>query len=265
MLLQDIDVPNFKGIPPIRRKSASMHIVSINLPMVQLSVIELELYKNPDSLGAYKFEPNQLNPLFLPQKRDNRNTILGTNLHVSPVRQIIFYHQLAFIEPYSSKRKLSIQFGGKIQLDIKYSSFHIQGEYNKVPPLAYTSGDKIFNWEHLREPLSHPYGNNFKELVFIGIWNYKCLQISGHYVQASQLETISNLTPFQLARFPYFENGKKLKIYNAEVSYFFNAKTLMNLSFGVQLRKEHLSLGAKEMELIYFSIGTRLFNRYYDF
>ncbi|HEX2936815.1 MAG TPA: hypothetical protein VHO72_15775 [Bacteroidales bacterium] len=268
ILLQDWGIPMAGKKTPLRRKSATIHTIGYNLKnKIQVALVKMQLYNNPDSFGDYKIRFNQLNPILIPGMNDkNSHAIWGVNIKISPLPNVWLYNQWAFDNLFSKETKrVSLQVGAKYYASIGSHLFYFQAEYNRVPPLTYTSGNKIYNWLHLREPLAHPYGHNFDELVFIATWSYKRLQLCAQANVAKQLESITDTKPYTQATLPYYPNNKKLNYYKAEISYIFNPKTLLNISVGYNYRNEQHATEAGTKHYVYLSFGTRLFNKYYDF
>jgi len=48
----------------------------------------------------------------------------------------------------------------------------LQAEYNQVRPYTYSHNSIILNYAHFNQPMAHLWGANFRELVFIGRYNY---------------------------------------------------------------------------------------------
>ena len=51
------------------------------------------------------------------------------------------------------------------------SNLDLQGEWNRVRPFTYSHTDSVANYTHNNQPLAHPYGASFNELI--GIARYQ--------------------------------------------------------------------------------------------
>ena len=233
----------------------------------QISLVQMQLYNNPDSFGVTHFKLNQLNPILMPDMNDKQShSLWGLNIKVSPLQQLNFYNQWVADNLFSNKnRHIALQAGANYTMNFGTNKFFVQTEYNQVAPMTFTSTNKIYNWKHFREPLAHPYGQNFSETIFICSWDYKRWQLSGQANIAKQLKKITDDKPYKQVTIPYFSNGNKLNWYKAEITFYLNTKTLMNFSLGYVYRKEKLEGGNNSMKYVYFSFNTKLFNKYYDF
>ncbi|MEJ0080427.1 MAG: hypothetical protein WDM78_05610 [Puia sp.] len=64
-----------------------------------------------------------------------------------------------------------------MQLGVKYidmfgvKNLDLQGEMNLMRPYTYSHNDSVANWSHYNQPLAHPFGANFIELI--GILRYQ--------------------------------------------------------------------------------------------
>jgi hypothetical protein len=69
--------------------------------------------------------------------------------------------------------KQAIQVGGKYIDAFKIKNLDLQGEINFVRPFTYSHFDSVANYSHYNQPLAHPLGANFTELI--GIIRYQPL------------------------------------------------------------------------------------------
>jgi hypothetical protein len=268
MLLQEYGFPVAVNVPPFRRKSATVHTVGFNLKnRVQFTLVKMQLYSNPDSVGKYSLTFKQLNPLIFPEQANSKShSIWGFNLKFNPIPNFVVYNQWVIDNLFSKiSRHYAVQVGTKVYGHMGNHTPFLNVEYNRVPAMTYASNNTILGWKHYTEPLAHPYGHNFEEGIVIGGWGYKRWQLSGQVNVARQLETIQNLIPYTRAGLTYYPNDKKLRWYKTELTYYINAKTLMNLSIGYNYRKEVLTKNEYTMNYFYLVFRTQLFNKYLDF
>ena len=69
--------------------------------------------------------------------------------------------------------KQSYQFGIKSYNCFNIKNLFLQGEFNLVKPYMYSHYDGEDNYAHLNQPLAHPWGANFYEIVARAQYNYK--------------------------------------------------------------------------------------------
>lgn len=170
-------------------KYLAMHHLSLNLRHnLNIGIFENVTFSRGDSLQSQSFDPNYLNPvIFIRAAEHNRasldNVILGTDVKWMPFKGLQVYGQLTF-DDFKMKEFLGITSEGSylnkyaIQAGLKYvdafgiSNLDIQAEWNKVRPFTFThnqSGQRLSvndaNYQHFGQPLSHPLGANFWELI----------------------------------------------------------------------------------------------------
>lgn len=69
--------------------------------------------------------------------------------------------------------KQSYQFGVKSFDCFKIKNLFLQGEFNLVRPYMYSHYSGESNYAHLNQPLAHPWGANFYEIIARAQYNYK--------------------------------------------------------------------------------------------
>lgn len=134
------------------------------------------------------FEFQYLNPVILYRAVEHfldspDNVILGLNLKWNPIKHISLYGQFVMDEfKLSEVKKQSGWWANKFgaQIGLKYVNalgidhLDLQIEYNAVRPYTYAHRDtlsslgySVANYSHSNQPLAHPLGANFRELLFI--------------------------------------------------------------------------------------------------
>src|SRR5262249_22762278 len=69
--------------------------------------------------------------------------------------------------------KFAVQLGGKYIDAFGIPNLDLQGEFNIARPFTYSHNTQYGNYSHYQQPLAHPLGANFKELV--GVVRYQPL------------------------------------------------------------------------------------------
>lgn len=266
--IQDLNISNENDNFPFGRRTISEHLLSVNLlKRVQISVIKCEIYDNPDTTGRMKTDVGMFNPVIMPSvSAVNSHSLWGINLKLKVTDQLWMYNQ-CLIDNLFSKNPLrtGIQLGLKYFDMLGIKGLYLQTEYNRISAYAYSSSGKILDWIHYKEPLAHPYGNNFQELVALVSYSWRRWQVGSHTNYARQLKNITDDNAYKSAGLPYFTNGQQLLWQNFQVSWFVNPKSLVNISVGYTYRKEALAGITSATNYFYLAFRTSLINLYEEY
>lgn len=108
------------------------------------------------------------------------NAVAGFDFKANVAHKFQFYGQFLLDEfilseiknnPTSWVNKFGIQAGFKYVDAFNIKNFDIQLEANRVRPFTYSHNDTIANYTHYNQPLAHPLGANFQEII--GIIHYQ--------------------------------------------------------------------------------------------
>ena len=152
------------------------------------------IWPNRDNDGNYRgFDVTYLNPItFLrPLEASNGspdNALLGFTGKYKITDGITFYSQFTldefesknfFSDNGSSRNKYAEQFGirGASLFNVKGLNYLL--EYNTAKPYTYSERGQIENYAENGEPLAHPWGANFREVVGLLNYAYKRFNFSG--------------------------------------------------------------------------------------
>jgi hypothetical protein len=129
------------------------------------------------------FELQYINPVILYRTieggfNSSDNVLLGADFSWNIAKRFQVYGQLLldeflFAALYNPKErgwwgnKSAKQIGLKYTNVVGVDHLDLQVEYNSVRPYTYSHFDSLSNWTHFGQPLTHPLGANFKELVTI--------------------------------------------------------------------------------------------------
>ena len=180
----------------LTKKYMAMHHLSINVTKnVNIGVFESVMFRRENN-----FELQYLNPIIFYRSIEQAlgspdNAFLGFDFKINIPKHVQIYSQFLldefnFSKEFSTpgKSKLYSLFhprkwwGNKFaaQLGIKYidafgvDHLDLQLEANIIRPYTYSHYDTVTSWTHYNQPLAHPLGANFKELIFQV--NYQPLQ-----------------------------------------------------------------------------------------
>ena len=162
----------------VPKKYAAMHHLSLNvLPWLNVGVFESIIFGRKD-----RFEFSYLNPIiFLRSVEGNLgsrdNAVIGADFKANLLKRFQVYGQLTVDEFNVSKlgNDSSGWWGNKFgtQLGLKYidvanvQNLDLQVEWNRVRPFTYTHFDSVSSYTHYNQPLAHPLGANFNEIIAI--------------------------------------------------------------------------------------------------
>lgn len=167
------------GFPP---KYLAMHRLGINLtPRIQLGLFESITYG--DESG--QFDLNYLNPIVFyraieQQGGSTGNALLGMDFRWLPLKGLSLYAQGLIDEFVISEiraddnwwgNKYALQLGTEYADALGIANLDLQLEYNRVRPYTYAHEDLFRSYTHYEQPLAHPLGANFDEVV--GILRYQ--------------------------------------------------------------------------------------------
>ena len=185
--------------------------------------------------------------------------------------------------------KQSYQFGIKSYNCFGIRNLFLQGEFNLVRPYMYSHYDGEDNYAHLNQPIAHPWGANFYELIARAQYNYKRLyfQYKMNFGQWGD-DIMTENGEFQYYGhdiyhnyYDYYHiegnNGKyghylltgelnTLLMNNIVVSWLINPSYNLNVFADITHRNQKIEGGNNLSNfIINFGIRTTLDRKYYDF
>lgn len=107
---------------------------------------------------------------------------LGFDFKANAAKNVQLYGQLLFDDFTNggmftfgdeAKNKKAFQLGGKYVDAFGIANLNLQAEYNTARPYTYTDKWNVNNYQHYNQPLAHPLGANFREIV--GVASYQPL------------------------------------------------------------------------------------------
>lgn len=175
-------------IPPYNRgadrqlpvKYSTTHFLSINAT----KWLNVGLFENVIFQRGDHFSFGYLNPIIFFRAIERGygspdNVNLGFSAKAIPVKNVQIYGQI-FLDEFRSKElfssnkwwgnKYGIQIGAKYFDAFTIKNLDLQFEMNRVRPYAYSHSDSVTNYTHYNQPLAHPLGSGFIEMI--GIANY---------------------------------------------------------------------------------------------
>jgi hypothetical protein len=167
-------------------KYMALHHFSFNVgKKLNIGVFESVIFSPEDSVSQGKFDMAYLNPIIFyraieQQNGSSDNVLLGLDFKWNAIKKVQLYGQLTLDEfVIDNIREGNGWWANKYgaQLGLKYvdvfgvSNLDVQGEVNVVRPYTYSHNTPYGNYSSYRQPIAHPLGANFKEVV--GIVRYQ--------------------------------------------------------------------------------------------
>ncbi|PKP48524.1 MAG: hypothetical protein CVT95_04360 [Bacteroidetes bacterium HGW-Bacteroidetes-12] len=251
------------------RKSMSVHYLNwIATKWLHLGVFESTIWQTESQSGTKPYNFMQLNPILFLNTLNagfdgNDNSQLGINTKIKFPFKTIIYGQLMY-----DGNEINTKYG--YQAGIKYfgiSGLTLQAEFNKVEPYTFSSELPLQNYSHFNEPLAHPLGANFTEIV--GIVNYKYKRI---FTQAKATVAQTTSTGSNIFLNHYISTNGITPIIETDIinlqfhiGVLVNPKNNMSIMLGVNNRKVTSNNVDFNTNYIYFAFRTSLRNLYTDF
>ena len=165
----------------LSRKYAAMHHLSIQpRPWLNVGLFEGVVFGRRD-----RFDFQYLNPIIFYRHIEGTigspdNAFAGLDLKANVRKRAQIYGQVmldefiiqrALKDPSNWTNKFGFQLGVKYIDLFGVSNLDVQVEANRVRPFTYSHFDTVSNYTHYNQPLAHPLGANFQELI--GIVRYQ--------------------------------------------------------------------------------------------
>lgn len=242
-----------------------------------------------------RFDFGYLNPIIFYRSIEQQNgsfdnSLIGLDFKANAAKRFQFYGQLTLDEFLLSEikknrgwwaNKWGIQVGAKYIDAFGIKNLDLQIEHNRVRPFTYSHRDSVANYTHYNQPLAHPLGANFKELI--GIARYQPipkLMITAKgivYTQGRDSSAASygsniflpNVPPYRNADYGYdIGSGWKTNVIYASllISYEFRQNLFIELS-AVGRKQETKTAPVTSQNTTVFTLGVRwnMHRREFDF
>jgi hypothetical protein len=170
----------------INYKYYSAHILSYILnKRLEISLFEATMYGNESTIKSKLFNPIILYNAINYGLNNKNNVMVGLSLGYKIKNDIFTYGQL-MLDDYDLEKsnhkspfnKMGYQFGLNYYNIFKIKKLDLQYEHNVVRPYSYSSTNELdvnnentSSFTHLRQPLTHILGANFKENILIFSYN----------------------------------------------------------------------------------------------
>ena len=291
---QNLGENNF--VTGFQKKFGSFHYLNYAATdWLQIGLFEGVIWQTQDSATYRGFDFNYLNPVIFYRPVEfglgsPDNAILGINLKLLPVDDIVLYGQF-LVDDIDVRRsrlgegfyrnKFGYQLGVKWFQPFEVENLVLRAEFNQVEPFTYAHKTIEQNYTHDNQELAHPLGANFQEFLGQGTWRkdrfYTTARLQYAIYGADTADSHFGKNVFQsdflIADFPdayghYMKQGLKTKLISGEIraGYILNPATRMSLEASVLVRRLSDAVDQRQ-DTKWFQLGikTNLFNAYYDF
>lgn len=181
-----------------RRKFFATHGLNMHLgKRLEFSFFEMVVWQDRDSLSERGLDLHYLNPLLFYRPVEYAqgsadNVLIGAGFKWRPRKFIQVYGQFVLDEFLLSSIRgrtgwWANKFGGQVGMrwfDV-FKNFNWQIEGNAVRPFTYSHGSPVQAWGHMYQPLAHPLGSNFSELVNIFTYSVGDWKVENRNVYAT--------------------------------------------------------------------------------
>ena len=193
------DVNNQTASFHVERKNMALHYLSWDISeSVNLGVFETIIWRNADSTYTRGIDPNFINPVifFRPVEFSHGsgdNVLVGLAGSYQPHPGLKIYSQLMMDElslAKSSKgegwqgNKFSFQAGVKMKDPLGIEGLNLLAEFNQTRPFTYSHRIPLQNFGNQMEPMAHPLGSNFRELIAKMRYQHKDYYIQAKWIGA---------------------------------------------------------------------------------
>ena len=283
------NIPNI-GFP---RKYSTTHYLSWAVSKrVNFSFFETIVWQNTDTLGNYRgFDLQYLNPIIFLRPLEFStgspdNALMGLNLSIIVGNHNVFYGQLILDEFKMEEvragngwwaNKQGFQLGFKTYDPFRIKNLYFQIEYNRVRPYTYSERVPLMNYGHYNQPIAHPYGANFWELLSFVRYNYKRLFFNYQFIYSIYGDDPAGMNYGKDIYKDYNTHvsdygnyiGQGIEtnlMYNKfSISYLINPAYNFNFTVGYVNRTVKTDTETLNTNYFFFGLKTSLRNLYYDF
>ena len=271
------------------RKYAAMHHLSINVT----KWLNIGLFEGIVFGRRNRFDFQYLNPIIFYRHVEGTigspdNALLGFDFKANVAHKFQFYGQFLLDEFKLDQirantgwwaNKWSLQLGAKYVDAFNVPNLDIQIESNRVRPFTYSHNNLVANYTHYNQPLAHPLGANFQELVGIVryqpaprwyvfaraiYYNQGLDSLNGRNFGANIFRRNTDRT----GDFGYdLGSGRKATCFNGwiNVAYEMRENLYFDLSFQYRNYKIQNDPGRSTTSLVTAGVRLNMFKRDYDF
>ncbi len=278
-----------------KKKFSAIHYISWNATKkLNFGFFESVIWYNENRRG---FDVNFLNPLIFFKTVEYEagsnasNTVIGLLSRYRLPKKISVYGQFLLDEMTVKKffgtkgywgNKFGYQLGVKYHDAFNIPNLFVRAEYNHVRPYTYAH-NTLTNYAHNYQALAHPWGANFKEVLFEQQYRKKRLYVHNIMISGQKGFDFPNdsiayggdvynyIRPQDKNDNKYMLQGNLGKIFydNFEAGYIVNPATNLKLFGGFIYRKTSIEAPTETIKnettkYFYIGVRTHLWNDHFD-
>jgi len=264
-----------------KRQYGTLHYISWNItPSINLNLFEAVMWRGSDSALYNGMNINYLNPVIFMRpveyaQGSTDNALLGAGLNLRLFSRFIIYSQACidefYIKEIKNKGYRDNKFGYQAGIRGDYKSVKWLFEINQVRPFTYSHYHSLQNYGHVRQPLAHPLGANFREMITQIFYTkdklYGLLQLGySHYGKDSPASFHGNdvyKNYWDVDRFGhYLFDGVDVKRFNSIVrlGYYIKKEWDMALETGIVFQKEKTAIDPVDYTYFFVGLKTLFYN-----
>jgi hypothetical protein len=281
--LTELNAPKLSYFQGYRKKWAVFHYLDWKVSKsISLGLFEAMISADADSGGKNGLEFSYINPILFLRPVDGNNgspdnALLGLDFRYNIMNGLVLYSQL-LIDEFTAKEvfanrdywgnKYAYQVGirGIKEYDKKYLTYLL--EFNSARPYTYSESDPIISYGHFDQPLAHPLGSNFNELIIISDYkfgNYLTsikINISAHGVDTSNSNYGNDIFKSYSTRISdygiYTNQGLNINsiFLDASISYILNPLINLRIEGGVIFHHQKNPILGNEQDFCFY-LGLR--------
>lgn len=159
----------------LRKKYAVFHHLDVNITRW----LNMGLFEGVMFGRSNRFEFGYLNPVIFYRSIEQQNgsfdnSVAGIDFKANALKSFQFYGQF-LLDEFNLEQirrgdgwwanKWGLQLGAKYIDAFTIKNLDLQLELNRVRPFTYSHRDSVANYTHYNQPLAHPLGANFNEVI----------------------------------------------------------------------------------------------------
>ena len=289
---QDLKTPQFSYDNGFRKKWGVFHYLDWNVNnRLSLGFFDAIIWQDADETAKRGFDVSYLNPLIFLRTVEGANgspdnALIGFSGKYKAAKNITLYGQFLLDEFTASEffdgngywaNKFGIQAGFKGFNAFNIKDLNFLAEINTARPYTYSQRTSLLNYGHYNQPLAHPFGANFRELLSIWNYTYNRWQVfaQGNFAQygldAAATNSGKDIFKSYKGRTSDYRNfttqGIQTNFFylDGRLSFLINPKMNLRLEAGAVYRKESNNLGVNSTKWVTFGLRSSIRNIYQDF
>lgn len=251
------------------KKAGNFHFLQYFLSNnTSIGLFEGTIVQSRKKNGAYDFNPVHFNPVILLNSLSkNSNSILGINLNTTK-KHFTLYGQIVSM-PYQFSKQ-AFQIGTSYNKSYQIGQLFILTEINHASNGMYTFTDTTLAYTQYNQPIAHPMGEDFTEFIFQSKIRHRSFELEYKYnFIFGESDTTGFLPAINLfysqPNQSYLSSNANRSIQEIKCSYIINPHYNLRLTLGAFIRNYKSTIKETNIEMVYISLQTPIFNRYYDF